>query len=79
MQITELKAKNFEAQNEMRTKQKDSDRLFELKIDVLNKKISNLVKEVASLSRSAKKAGSGKDKEATKDSGGSGTDSPITN
>lgn len=65
----------------MRTKQKESDRLYEMKIDVLNKKIANLVKEVASLSRSAKRGGGGsaKDKEVVKDSGGSGTDSPITN
>lgn len=79
-----MKAKNFDAENEMRTKQKESDRLYEMKIDVLNKKIANLVKEVATLSRSAKRGGGGgggaaKDKEVVKDSGGSGTDSPITN
>lgn len=81
-----MKAKNFDAQNEMRTKQKESDRLYEVKIDVLNKKIANLVKEVATLSRSAKRGGAGataaaaRDREAVKaDSGGSGTDSPITN
>lgn len=68
----------------MRTRQKESDRLYEMKIDVLNKKISNLVKEVASLSRSAKRVkgdggGGAKDKEVVKDSGGSGTESPVTN
>lgn len=82
-QITELKAKNFDAENAMRVKMKESDRLNEMKLDVLNKKITNLVKELATLSKSAKRGGGGgannKDKEVIKDSGGSGTDSPITN
>lgn len=65
----------------MRTKQLDAERLYELKMDVLNKKIATLVKEVGILSRSAKKNGGGgpRDKESMKDSGGSGTDSPVTN
>lgn len=62
----------------MRTKQKENDRLYEMKLDVLNKKIANLVKEVATLSRSAKRDKKEKDKEVVKDSG-SGTDSPVTN
>lgn len=73
-----MKAKNFDAQNDMRTKQKENDRLYEMKLDVLNKKIANLVKEVATLSRSAKRDKKEKDKEVVKDSG-SGTDSPVTN
>lgn len=63
----------------MRVKMKESDRLHEMKLDVLNKKIANLVKEVATLTKSAKRGGANKDKEVIKDSGGSGTDSPITN
>lgn len=94
-QITELKAKNFEAENAMRNKIKDNDRLYEMKIDVLNKKIANLVKDAATLSRSAKRGGGGGGGGAAnanagngnsnassaviKDSGGSGTDSPVTN
>lgn len=73
----------------MRNKIKDNDRLYEMKIDVLNKKIANLVKEAATLSRSAKRGGGGGNSAGNgnsnpssaviKDSGGSGTDSPVTN
>lgn len=64
----------------MRTKHKENERLHEMKIDVLNKRIAGLVKEVATLSKSAKKGGGARaDKELVKDSGGSGTDSPVTN
>lgn len=66
----------------MRTKHKENERLHEMKLDVLNKKIAGLVKEVATLTKSAKRGGGiarEKDKEVVKDSGGSGTDSPNTN
>lgn len=93
--ITELKAKNFTTENELRTKMKDTERLFDTKIDILNKKIATLLKEVAVLTRSNKKSG-GNNKNSnkqlliiqdndnssqkdSKDSGGSGTDSPNTN
>lgn len=63
---------------------KDSDRLYETKIDILNKKIAGLIKEVAILTKSTKRGGGGAGFDrsgallaATKDSGGSGTDSPT--
>lgn len=69
---------------------KDSDRLNGGKIEILNKKVSSLLKEVAVLSRSTKRGGGGGLANAAaaaaaaaaalaKDSGGSGTDSPSTN
>lgn len=90
--ITELKGKNFANENEMRNKMRDVERVYEAKIDVLNKKLSNLLKEVAQLSKSAKKGDRGNavakepiqvlNKESSNGSGsasGSGTDSPNTN
>ncbi|XP_055374444.1 protein FAM76A [Condylostylus longicornis] len=49
--ITELKGKNFDKENEMRNKMKDMERLYELKVDLLNKKVASLLKEVATLSK----------------------------
>lgn len=65
----------------MRVKLKDSDRLYEMKLDVLNKKIAGLVKELATVVKTAKRGAgaAARDREAIKDSGGSGTDSPVTN
>lgn len=82
---TELKGKNFECENELRNKMKDSEKYYESKIEVLNKKIAGLLKEVAQLSKGTKRGGltAGKDNAVAsaggKDSGGSGTDSPSTN
>lgn len=70
-----MKAKHFTSENEIRNKMKDSDRLYEVKIDILNKKIASLLKDVAVLTKSNKRAGN----ILSKDSGGSGTDSPIAN
>ncbi|KAL5292363.1 FAM76B family protein [Megaselia abdita] len=87
--ITELKSKNFENEIELRNKLRDTDRLNDIKVDLLNKKIASLIKEVAALKKSNKKNGIGsskvakeekdKDSSSAKDSGGSGTDSPVTN
>lgn len=87
--ITELKGKNFASENEMRNKMRDVERVYEAKIDVLNKKLSNLLKEVAQLSKSTKKgannAAAKESVQAAKESNGSGsasgsgTDSPNTN
>lgn len=71
----------------MRNKLKENDRIHDMKVDQLNQRIANLLKEVATLKRGSKKNGTAggvkeiKDKEVTssKDSGGSGTDSPSTN
>lgn len=54
---------------------KDTDRLYDTKIDLLNKRVTVLLKEIASLSRNSKRVGGN----LSKDSGGSGTDSPSTN
>lgn len=59
-------------------------------MDLLNKKITSLIKEVATLKKTNKKNGIGsskvavkeekdKDSSSAKDSGGSGTESPVTN
>lgn len=84
--ITELKSKNFTSENELRTKMKDTEKFYESKVDVLNKKVSQLLKEVAQLSKGNKKGGGGGGGSSvpasvtTKDSSsGSGTDSPNTN
>lgn len=87
---TELKSKNFISENELRNKMKDAEKYYEAKIDVLNKKVAGLLKEVAQLSKGNKRgaavgAGNGSVSASSnaassgKDSGGSGTDSPITN
>ena len=80
-----MKGKNFDNENEMRVKLRETDRIYDMKIDCLNKKIASLLKEVATLKRSNKKNGttiitapSITIKESSKDSGGSGTDSPTT-
>lgn len=75
--ITELKSQNFISENELRTKMKDAEKYYETKIDVLNKKVAGLLKEVAQLSKGVKKINSNNANSVTaKDSGGSGTDSP---
>lgn len=75
--ITELKSQNFISENELRTKMKDAEKYYETKIDVLNKKVAGLLKEVAQLSKGNKKNNSNNVNSVTaKDSGGSGTDSP---
>lgn len=92
--ITELKSKNFTSENELRTKMKDTEKFYESKVDVLNKKVASLLKEVAQLSKGNKKgggsggsggggggsSGGGSVSVTAKDSSsGSGTDSPNTN
>lgn len=75
--ITELKSLNFISENELRTKMKDAEKYYDTKIDVLNKKVAGLLKEVAQLSKGNKKNNSNNvNIVAAKDSGGSGTDSP---
>lgn len=85
--ITELKGKNFDSENEMRNKMRDLERVYEAKIDVLNKKVSGLLKEVAQLSKNSKKGGGAmkgiaeavKESNGSGSASGSGTDSPNTN
>lgn len=87
--ITELKSKNFTSENELRVKMKDTEKFYDSKVDVLNKKVAQLLKEVAQLSKGNKRmgggggignSGGGTVSATTKDSSsGSGTDSPNTN
>lgn len=73
--ITELKAKHFTTENELRTKMKTVQKEYDQKLEMLNSRIQSLLKEVAVLS----KGSSRKDRlAATKESAnsGSGTDSP---
>lgn len=77
-QITELKAKNFTSETELRNKMKATEKEYEAKISTMQHKISSLLKEVASLSKSSKR---GDRVAATKTeagtNSGSGTDSPV--
>ncbi|XP_032677084.1 protein FAM76A isoform X1 [Odontomachus brunneus] len=77
-QITELKAKNFTSETELRNKMKASEKGYETKISNMQHKISSLLKEVASLSKTSKR---GDRVAATKTeagtNSGSGTDSPV--
>ncbi|XP_076662390.1 protein FAM76A isoform X2 [Halictus rubicundus] len=77
-QITELKAKNFTSETELRNKMKATEKEYETKISTMQLKISSLLKEVASLSKSSKR---GDRVAATKTeagtNSGSGTDSPV--
>ncbi|KAJ8920771.1 hypothetical protein NQ315_004912 [Exocentrus adspersus] len=75
--ITELKASNFTTENELRKKLKTVQKEHEDKVDFLNNRISNLLREVASLSKTAKKGkGVSATSAASGDNNSSGTDSP---
>ncbi|XP_046393087.1 protein FAM76A [Ischnura elegans] len=76
-QITELKAKHFTVENDLRNKMKNVQKEHENKVEVLLQKIKALQKEVATLSKGKNKvlnnsATSNKDVAGS----GSGTDSP---
>lgn len=75
-QITELKAKHFTIENELRNKMKNTQKEHETKVDQLNQRIQSLLKEVATLSKSTKKDRLAAAKEAANKESGSGTDSP---
>lgn len=75
-----MKANNFTTENELRQKIKNQQKEHEDKVDFLNNRISTLLKEVASLSKTAKKS-KGLTAAAvavTADNNSSGTDSPNT-
>ncbi|XP_022208361.1 protein FAM76A isoform X1 [Drosophila obscura] len=61
-QLTELKGKNFEKENDMRNRLKEVERLHDMKVDNLNRKISSLIKDLATLKKSSKKVASGPSK-----------------
>lgn len=75
--ITELKSKNFTSENELRVKMSNSEKFYDSKIDVLNKKVKTLLNEVAQLSKGNRR--NNVTAVIAKDSSGSGTDSPNTN
>lgn len=56
-QLTELKGKNFEKENDMRNRLKEVERLHDMKVDNLNRKISSLLKDLATLKKSSKGKG----------------------
>ncbi|CAF4812554.1 unnamed protein product [Pieris macdunnoughi] len=76
--ITELKAQHHNDTTDLRIEMKNKERLNETKFSLMNSKIQNLLKEVATLSKSAKRNNKNI-KSLTNDNSGSGTDSPSTN
>ncbi|XP_026737618.1 protein FAM76A isoform X1 [Trichoplusia ni] len=78
--ITELKAQHLNNTQDLRNEMKNKERLNETKFNLMNTKIQNLLKEVATLSKSAKKNNKNtKMVLANTENSGSGTDSPSTN
>lgn len=66
-QLTELKGKNFEKENDMRNRLKEVERLHDMKVDNLNRKVSSLLKDLAVMKKSTNKKGVSKaEKEAIK-------------
>ncbi|KAG6450929.1 protein FAM76A-like isoform X2 [Manduca sexta] len=79
-QITELKAQHLNSTTDLRNEMKNKERLNETKFNLMNTKIQNLLKEVATLSKSARKNNKNtKTILANAENSGSGTDSPSTN
>lgn len=70
-----MKANNFTTENELRHKLKTTQKEHDDKVDLLNNRISTLLKEVAGLSKSAKKNKAVTTAQAA-DNNSSGTDSP---
>lgn len=67
-QLTELKGKNFEKENEMRNRLKEVERLHDMKVDNLNRKVASLLKEIAVMKKSTnKKSGGGSGGKAEKE------------
>lgn len=65
----------------MRNKMKEQEKIFESKLDVMNKKIQNQLKEIAQLSKVHKRNERIALKESAKieKENSSGTDSPVIN
>ncbi|CAH0725329.1 unnamed protein product, partial [Brenthis ino] len=77
--ITELKAQHHNDTTDLRNEMKNKERLNETKFNLMNTKIQNLLKEVATLSKSAKKNNKNTKSALATENSGSGTDSPSTN
>lgn len=75
MQLTELKAKHFTTEQELRTKMQREQKEHDDKCDSLNSRIQSLLKEIASLSKVNKRE---RLNAARENNSGSGTDSPST-
>lgn len=75
-QITELKANQFEIEKEFRKKMKDQETHSDKKVETLMNKIKSLQKEVATLSKGAKKNHHNNSSTLVKESSGSETASP---
>ncbi|KAL1131978.1 hypothetical protein AAG570_011589, partial [Ranatra chinensis] len=73
--ITELKAKHFTNEQELKTKMLNTEKEHEKKIEFLSGKVKSLQKEVATLSKSSKKGALSV--AASGGGSGSGTDSPL--
>ncbi|XP_032599203.1 protein FAM76A isoform X2 [Drosophila grimshawi] len=54
-QLTELKGKNFEKENEMRNRLKEVERIHDMKVDTLNRKVTGLQKDLAVMKKSNNK------------------------
>ncbi|XP_045494077.1 protein FAM76A isoform X4 [Colias croceus] len=77
--ITELKAQHHNDTTDLRNEMKNKERLNETRFNLMNTKIQNLLKEVATLSKSAKKNNKNtKSALVNAENSGSGTDSPST-
>ncbi|XP_049793484.1 protein FAM76A isoform X1 [Schistocerca nitens] len=78
-QMTELKAKHFTTESELRNKMKTMQKEHDNKVEQLLLKVKSLQKEVATLSKSTKRQGLLANKDGLSGGGtgsGSGTDSP---
>ena len=79
-QITELKAKNFTSETDLRNKMKNMEKEATDKIETLTSKVKSLQKELATLSKSTgNKKLLNMAKEKAETNSGSGTDSPSMN
>lgn len=78
MQITDLKAKHFTETTELRNRMQKESAEYDKKVEFMSGKIKSLQKEVATLSKSGGKRGSGLLSKSSAGGGGSGsgTDSP---
>jgi len=77
-QITELKAKHFTYETELRAKMQTMQKEHENKVELLNTRIQALLREIASLSKSTKRSDRlAAARAESSNNSGSGTDSPT--
>lgn len=77
-QITEWKGKHFTLENEVRNKLRDQEKIFDTKLEVLNKKVQTQMKEIAALSKSHKRVKESKIEKEITTTNSSDNDSPNT-